>query len=81
MPIVIYKNKKVADESIQLILENNANDRKINKLIRKRYSPSQELALHRKKIIKACTAEEWNAYVEYIEWCIRQVEGENNDNS
>ena len=54
----------------QLVAEASEEDAKINLLIREKYSMSQELALHRKKLLGTATDEEWQEYNAYVEECI-----------
>lgn len=65
-------NKKNASQSA-LIAEQTEEEHKINLLIREKYSMSQELELHRKKLNGVLSDEEWEEYNTYIEDCIRQV--------
>ena len=45
----------------------------IEEEIRKQYSLSQEVALHRKRLMGTATDEEWDAYTAYVEECITKV--------
>ena len=65
-------NKKNASQSA-LIAEQTEEEHKINLLIREKYSMSQELELHRKKLNGVLPDEEWEEYNTYIKDCIRQV--------
>ena len=71
------KTKEV-DFISSLVKEATDEDIKINSLIRERYSMSQEMALHRKKIMGIINDDEWNAYAVYIALCIEKVRRENN---
>ena len=65
-------NKKNASQSA-LIAEQTEEEHKINLLIREKYSMSQELELHRKKLNGVLPDETWEEYNAYVEECIRQV--------
>ena len=65
-------NKKNASQSA-LIAEQTEEEHKINLLIREKYSMSQELELHRKKLNGALPDEKWEEYNAYVEECIKQV--------
>lgn len=67
--------RKQQDIAIGLISEATDEDTAIELLIRDRYSISQELALHRKKLMKTVDAAEWNAYTAYVEECIQRARG------
>lgn len=53
-----------------LVAEASEEDAKINLLIREKYSMSQELELHRKKLNGTLADEEWAEYNAYVEQCI-----------
>ena len=65
-------NKKNASQSA-LIAEQTEEKHQINILIRERFSLSQELELHRKKLNGTLPDEEWNDYNTFIEDCIKRV--------
>ena len=65
-------NKKNSSQSA-LIAEQTEEEHKINMLIRERYSMSQELELHRKKLNGTLSDEDWETYNAYVEECIKQV--------
>ena len=67
------KAEKERDLKIKLIEDSCDEDVRIELLIRKRYSLSEELALHRKKIMGVCEWDEWDAYCEYVQGCIARV--------
>lgn len=49
---------------------------KVECLIREQYSISQEIMLHRKKLMGVLSKEEWDAYVAFIEECIAKADEE-----
>lgn len=57
------------------LVKENEEDFKVNSLIREKYSLSQELCLHRKKIIGIVDESEWNEYVAFVEECIERARG------
>lgn len=61
---------KEAQVVSSMVKEKTEEDMKINFLIREKYSMSQELALHRKKLLGTATDEEWQEYNDYVEECI-----------
>lgn len=61
-----------------LVEETSSEEYEIEMLIRERYSMSQELMLHRKKICNALEAGEWEAYTAYVEECISKVREKGN---
>ena len=65
-------NKSTALKT-HLVSENSNEEVNIELLIRTRYSMSQELALHRKKIMGIVDESEWNEYCSYIQECIEKV--------
>jgi hypothetical protein len=66
------KTKEV-DFISSLVKEATDEDIKINSLIRERYSMSQEMALHRKKIMGIINDDEWLAYTSFISECIEKA--------
>ena len=60
---------------IGLVEEKNEKDAKIEALIRQEggYSMSQELAIHRKKMMGILPDEEWDRYCAYVQECIGKV--------
>ena len=67
----MQEKKNSADA--QFVHEMSEEDQKIQALIRERYSLSQEVALHRKKIMRTVDATEWTDYTHYVEECIAKV--------
>lgn len=67
--------RKQRDTDLKLSLVQEATDEevRIEFLIRDRYSMSQELALHRKKLMGTVPEEEWTTYCDYVEECIERV--------
>lgn len=61
---------KEAQVVSSMVKEKTEEDMKINFLIREKYSMSQELALHRKKLLGTATDDEWAEYNAYVEECI-----------
>ena len=66
---------KEIEVRIGLVEEKNEEDAKIEALIRQEggYSMSQELAIHRKKLMGILPDDEWNAYCTYVQACIDKV--------
>ena len=58
------------------VAEQTDEETKIELYIRERYSMSQELALHRKKLMGVLEDGEWDAYCAYIEECIERARSE-----
>lgn len=54
--------------------ETTETDRTINGLIREKYSLSQEVCLHRKKMMGTVGDEEWTEYCNFVEDCIKKAE-------
>lgn len=67
-------------ETTELVGESSTHDTEIQKLIRKKYSLSQELSVLRRHAVGIISEEEFKEYSDYIEECIRQVP-EDNDSS
>lgn len=67
--------RKQRDTDLKLSLVQEATDEevRIELLIRERYTMSQELSLHRKKLMGTVPKAEWNTYCDYVEDCIRRV--------
>lgn len=65
-------NKKNSSQSA-LIAEQTEEEHQINYLIRERYSMSQELELHRKKLNNTLSDKEWDEYNTFVEDCIKLV--------
>jgi len=61
------------DLKLSLVQEATDEEVRIELLIRERYTMSQELSLHRKKLMGTVSKTEWNAYCDYVEDCIRRV--------
>lgn len=55
------------------LVKENEEDFKVNSLIREKYSLSQELCLHRKKILGIVDENEWNEYVAFVEECVNKA--------
>lgn len=62
------KNKEVNPQSWEILYE-----KQIEKLIRKRYSLNQELAIHRQRYTKP---DEFAAYDSYVEQCKAKIKEE-----
>lgn len=58
-----------------LLAEKSDEDMRIETLIRREggYSMSEELAIHRKKMMGTLPDKEWDAYCAYVEECIREA--------
>ena len=69
---------KKASLQSQLVSEASEQEVKIELLIREKYSLSQELKLHREKLMGKYSSE-WDEYCAYIEECIRKVEEETDE--
>ena len=67
------KAEKERDLKIKLIEDSCDEDVRIELLIRKGYSLSEELALHRKKMAGLCEETEWNEYNAYVQKCIEKA--------
>ena len=65
---------KAMDLKTQLIEEASSGVVSIELRIRTRYSMSQELALHRKKLMGKLEDSEWNDYCAFVQECIDEVE-------
>ena len=63
---------KATDLKTQLIQEASDEEVGIELMIREKYSMSQELAIHRKKLMGILDESEWNEYCEYVQECIRE---------
>jgi hypothetical protein len=70
------KNEKNVAVIAALVKESSEEDQKINTYIREQYSMSQELALHRKRLMGTLSAEEWQTYTDYVEECIAKAREE-----
>ena len=57
----------------QLIKDNGEEDIEIELLIRERYSLSNELAIHRKKLLGIIEDEEWEEYNTFVLECIEKA--------
>lgn len=64
--------KKVSFLS-SLVDEKTEEEIKTECLIREKYSISQELMLHRKKLMNTLPDEEWDEYVSFVEECIEKA--------
>lgn len=53
--------------------EHSLEEINIEELIRENYSLSQEVALHRKKLMGTVDPEEWDEYVAFVEECIAKA--------
>lgn len=58
----------------KLCAEEDGDNLEIEMLIREKYSMSQEICIHRKKLMGTLEDEEWQEYVSYIEECIKKVQ-------
>ena len=60
---------------LKTMLTSEATDEEVSieLLIRERYSTSQELAMHRKKLMGIEDTAEWNEYCAYVQECIDRV--------
>ena len=67
-----HRNKTV-DLKVQLVEEKTNEEIAIELAIREKYSMSQELALHRKKLMDTVDAKEWDEYTAYVQECIDRV--------
>lgn len=59
-----------------LVDEKTDTNLQVECFIREKYSISQEIMLHRKKLMGTLSDEEWNEYVSYVEECIARAEEE-----
>ena len=66
-------NMKKASFLSSLVDEKTEEEIKTECLIREKYSISQELMLHRKKLMNTLPDEEWNEYVSFVEECIERA--------
>lgn len=64
---------KAMDLKTQLIEEASSGEVSIELQIRARYSMSQELSLHRKKLMGKLDDSEWNDYCAFVQKCIDEV--------
>lgn len=62
-----------------LVDEKTDKEIKVECLIREQYSISQEIMLHRKKLMGVLPEEEWGAYIAFVEECIAKADEENTD--
>ncbi len=66
---------KVTDLKVFLVEEASDEEVNIELAIREKYSMSQELALHRKKLMGVVEPSEWDEYTAYVQECIDKVRG------
>lgn len=66
---------KVTDLKVSLVEEASNEEVNIELAIREKYSMSQELAMHRKKLMGTVEASEWDEYTAYVQECIDKVRG------
>lgn len=59
-----------------LVDEKTDKEIQVECLIREQYSISQEIMLHRKKLMGVLSEEEWAAYVAFVEECIAKANEE-----
>jgi len=71
--LALEMQQKQLSADTMYVKEMSAEDVAIEGLIRKRYSMSMELALHRKKLMGTVDEDEWNEYCEYVEECIEKA--------
>lgn len=78
--IVIKKNdvqKEISDKqktlNLSLVSDNSEEDLRIEVLIRETYTLSQELAIHRKKLMGELSDEEWKKYCAFVKECINKA--------
>lgn len=71
-------NMKKASFLSSLVDEKTEEEIRIEMLIREKYSISQELCLHREKLMRKVDSDEWNEYTAYVEECIEKVRSEEN---
>ena len=64
---------KVTDLKVFLVEEASDEEVNIELAIREKYSMSQELALHRKKLMGAVEPSEWDEYTAFVQECIDKV--------
>ena len=64
---------KVTDLKVFLVEEASDEEVNIELAIREKYSMSQELALHRKKVMGAVEPSEWDEYTAFVQECIDKV--------
>ena len=64
---------KVTDLKVFLVEEASDEEVNIELAIREKYSMSQELALHRKKLMGAVDPDEWDEYTAFVQECIDKV--------
>lgn len=64
---------KTTDLKVFLVEEASDEEVNIELAIREKYSMSQELALHRKKLMGAVEPSEWDEYTAYVQACIDKV--------
>lgn len=67
---------KVTDLKVFLVEEASEEEVNIELAIREKYSMSQELALHRKKLMGVVEPSEWDEYTAYVQECIDKVREE-----
>lgn len=67
------RKEKEQDLKISLIAESSPEETEIEVLIRRKYSLSQEIALHRKSIMGVCDKSEWDDYCTYVQECIDEA--------
>jgi len=71
----VYRELHHIEPTVSLTVESEQ-DMKIEQLIREKYSLSQEIALHRKKLIDAVEPQEWDDYNNYVIECIAKAREE-----
>lgn len=78
--IVIKKNnvqKEISDKqkslNLSLVSDNLEEDIRIEALIREVYTLSQELAIHRKKLMGELSDDEWEKYYTFVKECINKA--------
>ena len=64
---------KGLEVAVGLVEEKSEEDKKIELLIRTRYSMSMETALHRKKLMGILPDSEWNEYCTFVQECIDEA--------
>mgnify|MGYP006873202673 CR=1 FL=1 len=70
------------DSELEVARETDSKSSRINMMIRKGtqnhkgYSLSEELCLHRKKLLDLVDPEEWNDYVNFVASCIEETNNE-----
>ncbi len=64
---------KTTDLKVFLVEEASEEEVNIELAIREKYSMSQELALHRKKLMGTADPSEWDEYTAFVQECIDKV--------